>query len=193
MHQFHIAETEKYAHVTFFFNGRTEQPFPGEDRLLIPSPRVPTYDMKPEMSAFQVAEELTKRIRSGHYDFIVANFANGDMVGHSGKLDAAIKACEVVDKCVGEVLEAIEEGGGILLITADHGNCEVMADPLTGEPHTYHTLNPVPFIMVAPDDSPLRHASLRVGGRLCDIALTVLDVMQVDTAPDMTCKTLIAH
>jgi 2,3-bisphosphoglycerate-independent phosphoglycerate mutase len=193
LRQFHIAETEKYAHVTFFFNGRTEQPFPGEDRILVPSPKVPTYDMMPEMSAYSVAEELTKRIRSAEYDFIVANFANGDMVGHSGKLEAAIKACEVVDECVGKVVSAIQEAGGVLMITADHGNCEMMVDPQTGEPHTYHTLNPVPFILIAPDDNSLRHASLRKGGRLCDISLTVLDVMQVDAVPDMTCQTLIEH
>ena len=132
MRQFHIAETEKYAHVTFFFNGRTEQPFPGEDRVLVQSPKVPTYDMMPEMSAYGVVEELTKRIRSGEYDFIVANFANGDMVGHSGKLEAAIKACEVVDECVGKVVTAIRDAGGVLMITADHGNCEMMVDPQTG-------------------------------------------------------------
>jgi 2,3-bisphosphoglycerate-independent phosphoglycerate mutase len=193
MRQFHIAETEKYAHVTFFFNGRTEQPFPGEDRVLVPSPKVATYDLKPEMSAYAIAEELTQRILSREYDFIVANFANGDMVGHSGKLDATIMACEVVDECVGKVYDAVREVGGALMITADHGNAEMMADPQTGEPHTYHTLNPVPFILVAPDGSPLLHAPLRNGGRLCDISLTVLDVMHVDSVPDMTCQTLILH
>jgi 2,3-bisphosphoglycerate-independent phosphoglycerate mutase len=192
LRQFHIAETEKYAHVTFFFNGRTEQPFPGEDRMIVPSPKVATYDLKPEMSAFTIADELTTRIASGQYDFIVANFANGDMVAHSGNLEATIKACEVVDKCVGEVYKAVDQAGGALLITADHGNADLMVDPVTGEPHTYHTLNPVPFILVAPEDSPLRHAKLREDGRLCDISLTVLDIMQIDAAPDMNCHTLIA-
>jgi 2,3-bisphosphoglycerate-independent phosphoglycerate mutase len=193
MRQFHIAETEKYAHVTFFFNGRTEQPFPGEDRVLVPSPKVATYDLMPQMSAYGIAEELTKRIRLGEYDFVVANFANADMVGHSGNIDATIKACEVVDECVGKVLDAVEEMGGVLMITADHGNADMMVEPGSGEPHTYHTMNPVPFILVAPEDSPLRKVKLRVGGRLCDISLTVLDVMDVDAAPDMMCKTLIAH
>ncbi len=180
MRQFHIAETEKYAHVTFFFNGRNEQPFPGEDRVLVPSPKVATYDLMPEMSAYGIVEELTKRIASGNYDFIVANFANGDMVGHSGKLDATIKACEVVDDCVGKVLQAVQSVGGVLLITADHGNAEMMVDPTTGGPHTYHTMDPVPFILIAPEDSPLRHIALRNGGRLCDISLTVLDIMHVE-------------
>ncbi|MEO5953350.1 MAG: 2,3-bisphosphoglycerate-independent phosphoglycerate mutase, partial [Chloroflexia bacterium] len=134
MKQFHIAETEKYAHVTFFFNGRIEQPFPGEDRVLIPSPKVATYDLMPEMSAHGISEALTERIRSGQYDFMVANFANGDMVAHSGKLDATIKACEVVDQCVGEVLAAVQDMGGVLIITADHGNADLMVDPVTGEP-----------------------------------------------------------
>ncbi|MGA7732668.1 MAG: 2,3-bisphosphoglycerate-independent phosphoglycerate mutase [Chloroflexia bacterium] len=191
LRQFHIAETEKYAHVTFFFNGRIEQPFPGEDRVLVPSPKVATYDLMPEMSAYGITEELTRRIRSGEYDFIVANFANGDMVAHSGKLDATMKACEVVDSCVGEVARAVREMGGVLMITADHGNADLMVDPATGEPHTYHTLNPVPFILVAPDDSPLRQVALREGGRLCDISLTVLEVMDVDSVPDMTCQSII--
>ena len=193
LRQFHIAETEKYAHVTFFFNGRTEEPFPGEERVLVPSVKVATYDLQPEMSAFAIAEELTKRIASGDYDFIVANFANGDMVAHSGNLEATIKACEAVDRCVGEVYKAVQEVAGTLLITADHGNADLMVDPVTGEPHTYHTLNPVPFILVAPEDSPLRHAALREGGRLCDISLTVLDIMEIDAVPDMTCNTLIKH
>jgi 2,3-bisphosphoglycerate-independent phosphoglycerate mutase len=193
LRQFHIAETEKYAHVTFFFNGRNETPFPGEERVLVPSPKVPTYDMMPEMSAYGITEELTGRIRSGEYDFIVANFANGDMVGHSGKLDATMKACEVVDSCVGEVLKAMQEAGGVLIITADHGNADMMVDPTTGGPHTYHTMNPVPFILVAPEDSPWRHANLRNCGRLCDISLTILDIMHTDPVPDMTCRTLIVR
>ena len=191
--QFHIAETEKYAHVTFFFNGRVELPFPGEDRVLVPSPKVATYDLKPEMSAYEITDMLVERIRSGQYSFIVANYANGDMVGHSGRLDATIRACEVVDECVGRVVEAVLEQGGVLLITADHGNADMMVDPDTGGPHTFHTTNPVPFILVAPEVSPLRHARLREGGRLCDLSLTVLDVMGIDAPEDMTCRSLIAR
>ena len=193
LRQFHIAETEKYAHVTFFFNGRTEPPFPGEDRLLVPSPKVATYDLQPEMSAHGITEELTKRIGSGGYDFIVANFANGDMVGHSGKIDATIKAVETVDECIGEVVDAVQRINGVLMVTADHGNAEQMRDPETGGPHTFHTTNPVPFILLAPDASPLRRAILRDGGRLCDITPTVLDIMQIPVAPDMTCQSLIAR
>jgi 2,3-bisphosphoglycerate-independent phosphoglycerate mutase len=191
LRQFHIAETEKYAHVTFFFNGRTEQPFPGEDRVLVPSPKVATYDLMPEMSAYGIAAELAARIGSGEYDFIVANFANCDMVGHSGRLDATMKAAEAVDACLGEVRQAVQDAGGVLLITADHGNAELMVDPETGGPHTFHTTNPVPFILAAPDGSELRHAQLREGGRLCDISLTVLDIMGIDAVPDMTCQTLL--
>jgi 2,3-bisphosphoglycerate-independent phosphoglycerate mutase len=191
--QLHIAETEKYAHVTFFFNGRIESPFPGEDRILVPSPKVPTYDLKPEMSAYGITDELTGAVLLGKYDFIVANYANGDMVGHSGKLDATIKAVEVVDACIGKVVEAVIQAGGVMMVTADHGNADMMVDPETGEPHTYHTKNPVPFILITPDGNALRHAPLRNGGRLCDISLTVLDVMDIDAAPDMTCQSLIAH
>ncbi|MDQ3928080.1 MAG: 2,3-bisphosphoglycerate-independent phosphoglycerate mutase [Chloroflexota bacterium] len=193
LRQFHIAETEKYAHVTFFFNGRTEPPFQGEDRVLVPSPKVATYDLQPEMSAYGIAEELTTRIASDKYDFIVANFANGDMVGHSGRLDATIRACEAVDRCLGQVYQAIQQAGGVMLITADHGNAEQMVDPETGGPHTFHTTNPVPFILVAPDGSPLRQARLRTGGRLCDLSLTILDIMQLDAPSDMNCNTLIQH
>ncbi len=191
MRQFHIAETEKYAHVTFFFNGRREEPFPGEDRELVPSPKVPTYDLKPEMSAYEVADELTRRIGTGGYDFVVANFANADMVGHSGKLDATIEAVEVVDRCVGQVWEAVRQAGGVLLVTADHGNAEQMSDAGTGGPHTFHTTNPVPFILAAPADSPLRQIALRSGGRLCDISPTVLDLLGVKQPGEMTCQSLI--
>lgn len=191
MRQFHIAETEKYAHVTFFFNGRTEEPFPGEERELVPSPKVATYDLQPEMSAYTIAAELVERIGSGEYDFMVANFANGDMVGHSGKLDATIKAVETVDDCVGQVATAVQSANGVLMITADHGNAEEMRDPTTGGPHTYHTTNPVPFILVAPESSPWRRTSLREGGRLCDITPTVLDIMRIELAPDMNCQSLI--
>ncbi|HEX8598261.1 MAG TPA: 2,3-bisphosphoglycerate-independent phosphoglycerate mutase [Chloroflexia bacterium] len=193
LRQFHIAETEKYAHVTFFFNGRTETPFAGEDRVLVPSPKVATYDLQPEMSAYGIAEELTARIASGEYDFIVANFANGDMVGHSGKLDATMLACEAVDRCLGEVYRAMQDAGGVMLITADHGNAELMVDPDNGGPHTFHTTNPVPFILVAPEGSHLRQATLRSGGRLCDLSLTILDIMQIDAPGDMNCLTLIQH
>ncbi|MEA2572888.1 MAG: 2,3-bisphosphoglycerate-independent phosphoglycerate mutase [Chloroflexia bacterium] len=193
LRQFHIAETEKYAHVTFFFNGRTETPFPGEDRVLIPSPKVATYDLQPEMSAYGVADELTNRIASGAYDFIVANFANGDMVGHSGKLDATMLACEAVDRCLGQVYHAVQETGGVMLVTADHGNAELMVDPDGGGPHTFHTTNPVPFILVAPDGSAFRQVRLRSGGRLCDLSLTILDIMQIDAPGDMNCLTLIRH
>jgi 2,3-bisphosphoglycerate-independent phosphoglycerate mutase len=193
LRQFHIAETEKYAHVTFFFNGRTETPYPGEDRVLVPSPKVATYDLMPEMSAYGITEELTSRIRLGAYDFIVANFANCDMVGHSGRLDATMKAAATVDECLGRVYQAVSSAGGVLLITADHGNAELMVDPETGGPHTYHTTNPVPFIVIAPEESDLRHVALREGGRLCDISLTVLDIMSIDAVPDMTCQTLLLH
>jgi 2,3-bisphosphoglycerate-independent phosphoglycerate mutase len=193
LRQLHIAETEKYAHVTFFFNGRVEQPFPGEERLLIQSPKVATYDLKPEMSAYEITDALVERIEGGEHNFIVANFANGDMVGHSGRLDATIRACEVVDECVGRVVEAALSRGGVVLITADHGNADMMVDPETGGPHTFHTTNPVPFILVSSENNPLRHARLREGGRLCDLSLTVLDVMSIDAPEDMTCQSLIAR
>ncbi|HUP28242.1 MAG TPA: 2,3-bisphosphoglycerate-independent phosphoglycerate mutase [Chloroflexia bacterium] len=189
--QFHIAETEKYAHVTFFFNGRIEQPFPGEDRMLVPSPKVATYDLKPEMSAYEIAAELEERIATGEYDFIVANFANCDMVAHSGKLDATITAVEAVDECIGRVFAAVQRAGGALIITADHGNADLMVDPDSGGPHTFHTLNPVPFILAVPESSSLRQVSLREGGRLCDISLTVLDIMGIKPPADMNCRSLL--
>jgi 2,3-bisphosphoglycerate-independent phosphoglycerate mutase len=191
LRQYHTAETEKYAHVTFFFNGRREEPYPGEDRLLVPSPKVATYDLQPEMSAVPLTDALLEHVRSGTYDFIVCNYANGDMVGHSGKLAAAIRAVETVDTCLARVVPTVRDQGGLLLITADHGNCEQLIDYATGEPHTYHTLNPVPFILVAPDGSPLREAHLRPDGRLCDVTPTILDIMDLDLAPEMTCRTLI--
>jgi 2,3-bisphosphoglycerate-independent phosphoglycerate mutase len=160
--------------------------------VLVPSPRVPTYDLQPEMSAPGIASELTERIGSGAYDFVIANFANADMVGHSGKLDAAIKAVETVDRCVGQVIEAVRQAGGVLIVTADHGNAEQMRDPTTGGPHTYHTTNPVPFILAAPDGTPWRDSALREGGRLCDITPTILDIMGINTVPDMTCQSLLA-
>ena len=148
--QLRIAETEKYAHVTFFFNGGRETVFPGEERILVPSPKVATYDLQPEMSAPEVTDKVVEAIRSGHFDVVVLNYANTDMVGHSGLLDATVKAVETVDSCLGRLAEAVEAMGGTLVITADHGNAEMMRDPETGEPHTAHTLNPVPFIVVNP-------------------------------------------
>lgn len=174
LRQFRTAETEKYAHVTFFFNGGREVVFPGEDRFLVPSPRdVKTYDLKPEMSAREVTAELVKRIDSGAYDFALVNFANPDMVGHTGVLDAAIKAVKTVDECVGHLGDACRRNGWVMAISADHGNCELMIDPETGGPHTAHTLNPVPFYLIHPD---YRGAKLRPGV-LADIAPTLLKVM----------------
>ena len=148
--QLRIAETEKYAHVTFFFNGGRETVFPGEERILVPSPKVATYDQQPEMSAPEVTDKVVEAIGAGRFDVIVLNYANTDMVGHTGRIDAAIKAVETVDTCLGRLSEAVEHAGGTLVITADHGNAEMMRDPETGEPHTAHTLNPVPFIVVNP-------------------------------------------
>lgn len=190
LRQYHSAETEKYAHVTFFFNGRREEPYPGEDRLLVPSPKVATYDLQPEMSAPALTAALLERIQSGAYDFIVVNYANGDMVGHSGILAAAIKAVEAVDGCLGRVVPAVLAQGGVVLITADHGNCDQMEDYETGEPHTYHTLNPVPFLLVAPEGSPLRRVQLRPG-RLCDVTPTILDLLRLNPAREMNCRSLI--
>ena len=184
MTQVRIAETEKYAHVTFFFNGGAEQVFPGEDRCLIPSPKVATYDLQPEMSAPEVTEEAVKRIESGNYDVIILNFANCDMVGHTGVYDAAVKAVETVDSCVGRVVDATLKMGGIAMITADHGNAEQMAEP-DGSPMTAHTTNPVPFILCGAG------TELRPNGRLADIAPTMLDVMGLACPEDMDGKTLI--
>ena len=184
MTQLRIAETEKYAHVTFFFNGGVETVFPGEDRCLIPSPKVATYDLQPEMSAPAVCEECVKRIESGAYDVIVLNFANCDMVGHTGVFDAAVKAVETVDTCVGRVVEATRRQGGIAMVTADHGNAEVMKEP-DGSPMTAHTTNPVPFILVGAG------SELRSGGCLADIAPTILDVLGLNQPEEITGKTLI--
>ena len=145
------AETEKYAHVTYFFNGGIEKPFGGEERILVPSPKVPTYDLKPEMSAAGIADNIVKAVEKGDFDAIVMNFANADMVGHSGKLEATIKAVETVDECLGRIRQVLQPRGGAWIITADHGNAETMIDPVTGGPHTYHTTNPVPLI-IATDD-----------------------------------------
>ena len=185
LRQLRIAETEKYAHVTFFFNGGEEPPFPLEDRILIPSPRdVSTYDKKPEMSAREITDALVKNIASGHYGFILVNYANPDMVGHTGVLEAAIKAVEVLDECLGRVLRAAKEAGAYVLITADHGNLETMSDPSTGQPHTAHTTDPVPFIVT-------KEVNLREGGLLADVAPTVLDLLGIEKPAEMTGSSLI--
>ena len=186
--QFRIAETEKYAHVTFFFNGGVEAPNEGEDRVLIPSPKVATYDLQPEMSAYEVAEKAAERIRSGKYDLMILNFANPDMVGHTGVLEAAVKAVEAVDACVGTVVDAIREVGGEVIITADHGNAELMIDPKTGSPFTAHTTNIVPCILVS---ERYKTAKLREGGILADLAPTLLDLMGLEQPKEMTGKSLI--
>jgi 2,3-bisphosphoglycerate-independent phosphoglycerate mutase len=181
-----VAETEKYAHVTYFFNGGVEKAYPGEDRILVPSPKVATYDLKPEMSASGVMETVVKAVNEGSRDVLVVNFANADMVGHSGKLEAAIKAVEAVDACLGEIEKAVRARGGAMIITADHGNAELMVDPITGSPHTSHTTNPVPLILVA-EQRPYR---LREGGALADIAPTLLAVMGIQPPPEMTGRDL---
>ena len=181
--QLRCAETEKYAHVTFFFNGGREVQFPKEDRILVPSPRdVKTYDEKPEMSAREVTDRLVAAIDSRKYGFILVNFANPDMVGHTGKLDAAMKAVKVVDECIGRLWKAASAAGMAMLVTADHGNCEMMVDPVTGEPHTAHTLGPVPFILADPD---MKGARLRSEGVLADVAPTALQVMGLPQPKEM--------
>ena len=187
MTQLRIAETEKYAHVTFFFNGGRETVFPGEERILVPSPKVATYDQQPEMSAPEVTDKVVEAIRSGRFDVIVLNYANTDMVGHTGKLEAAMKAVETVDACLGRLAEAVEKAGGTLVITADHGNAEMMRDPETGEPHTAHTLNPVPFVIVNPPGAIARVEN----GRLADVAPTLLDLLDLPKPAAMTGHSLI--
>lgn len=186
--QLRIAETEKYAHVTFFFNGGVEAPNEGEDRALIASPKVATYDLKPEMSAYEVTDEAVRRIESGKYDVMILNFANCDMVGHTGVMDAAVAAVHAVDSCVRMVVEAIQKTGGRCIITADHGNAEYMWDEKAQVPFTAHTTNPVPCILV--DDSR-KSVELREGGRLCDLAPTLLEMMELPVPQEMTGKTLI--
>jgi len=196
LRQFHTAETEKYPHVTFFFNGGREEPFEGEDRNMVGSPKVPTYDLQPEMSAAGVTEGLLKAIHSDQYDFIIVNFANPDMVGHTGVQEAIIKACETVDACLGEVVPAItEERDGAIVIIADHGNAEQMIDPDAGGPHTAHTTNLVPCILVAASSLGLGQGqvTLREGGRLADIAPTLLDLLGLQKAEDMTGESLIVR
>ena len=182
--QLRIAETEKYAHVTFFFNGGEEKQYPGEDRILVPSPKVATYDLQPEMSAIEVTDKVVEAIESKKYDTIILNYANPDMVGHTGVLEAAIKAIETIDECVGRVVKAVEDVNGVLLITADHGNSEQMIDYATGEPHTAHTTNPVPLILVGKD------AKLKEG-RLADLAPTMLDILGIEKPEEMTGESLI--
>ena len=186
--QFRIAETEKYAHVTFFFNGGVEKPNEGEDRVLIPSPKVATYDLQPEMSAYEVCEKACELIRSHKYDVMILNFANPDMVGHTGVLEAAEKAVKTVDECVGKVVHAIKEVGGQVMITADHGNAELMIDPDTGGAFTAHTTNPVPFILVADD---YKDAKLRQDGILADLAPTMLDLLNLEKPDEMTGSSMI--
>ena len=184
--QFHLAETEKYPHVTFFLNGGKESPEPGEDRYMAASPKVATYDLQPEMSAAEVTAHFVQAIADG-YDLIVTNYANPDMVGHTGDLSAAIAACEAVDQGLGQVLDALKQAGGAMIVTADHGNCELMRDPETGGPHTAHTLNPVPVILVGgPEGAQL------TAGRLADIAPTLLQLMGLPKPPEMTGESLIA-
>lgn len=185
--QLRIAETEKYAHVTFFFNGGEETPFAGEDRVLIPSPKVATYDLQPEMSAHEVTDRLVEAIGAGTYDFVLVNYANPDMVGHTGILEAAEIAIRTVDDCIGRLATAVETAGGSLLITADHGNAETMRDAETGAPHTAHTLNMVPAVLV---NAPAEVQALR-NGRLADIAPTLLQLMKIDQPAEMTGKSLI--
>jgi len=178
-----VAETEKYAHVTYFFNGGVEQPFPGEDRILIPSPKVATYDLKPEMSAAGIADAVVKAIQDGTFDVIIVNFANADMVGHSGKIEPTVRAVETVDACLGLIEPTLRAKGGAMLITADHGNAEMLIDPVTGGPHTAHTTNPVPFIVVAENG---RQFTLRPGGSLSDISPTILGMLAIDQPKEMT-------
>lgn len=184
--QLRAAETEKFPHVTYFFNGGREDAFTDEDRILVPSPKVATYDLQPEMSAPELADKVAAAIDSGRYAFVLINFANPDMVGHTGSLPAAIKAVETVDACLGRLVEAVERQGGMMLVTADHGNCETMVDPTTGEPHTAHTLNPVPCILVGAEPGTTLH-----NGRLGDIAPTLLHLLALDVPSIMDGRSLL--
>jgi len=189
--QLRIAETEKYAHVTFFFNGGVEKAFKDEDRILIPSPKVPTYDLKPEMSACEVTDKLIEILQKDVYDVIILNYANADMVGHTGKIEKAIKAIEAVDRCVGRVVEQIRTMGGVAVITADHGNAEEMYDEEKMSDLTQHSVHPVPFILCSNDFGQLRQSEDKAGGCLCDIAPTVLGLLGIDKPEEMTGKSLI--
>lgn len=188
LHQLHIAETEKYAHVTFFFNGGREQPFPNEDRILVPSPKVATYDLQPEMSAYLVTDKLQEALAKDVYDLVILNFANPDMVGHTGSLEAAVKALEAVDECVGSLAETVLQKGGALCITADHGNLEEMEDPVTHAPMTAHTTNPVPFLVVGAEPGTQVE-----DGDLSDIAPTLLDLLELPEPEAMTGHSLLLH
>jgi 2,3-bisphosphoglycerate-independent phosphoglycerate mutase len=181
-----VAETEKYAHVTYFFNGGNEKPYPGEERELVPSPKVATYDLKPEMSASGIADVIVKALQGNNFDVIVMNFANADMVGHSGKMEPTVRAVEAVDACLARIYDALRARAGAWIITADHGNAETMIDPVTHGPHTYHTTNPVPFILVTDDG----RAKLRTGGALQDIAPTILAVLGESQPKEMTGRDL---
>ena len=184
--QLRMAETEKYAHVTYFLNGGREEPYAGEDRIMVPSPKVATYDLQPEMSAPELTDKAVGAIESGKYDLIVLNYANPDMVGHTGSLPAAIKAVETVDAGLGRIADAIQKSGGALLVTADHGNCEMMRDPQTGGPHTAHTTNPVPVMLLG-----ARNRALVAEGRLADIAPTLLELMELPKPKEMTGASLL--
>ena len=183
--QLRIAETTKYAHVTFFFNGGVEEKYEGEDRVLIPSPKVDTFDMKPEMSAYEITDEVIKRIKAKKYDLIILNYANGDMVGHSAKMEPTRIAIETVDECVSKVVSAVREEKGTVIITADHGNAEQLINYETGEPMTSHTTNLVPFILIGEQEVELKE------GRLADIAPTILDIMGLEKAVEMTGQSLV--
>jgi 2,3-bisphosphoglycerate-independent phosphoglycerate mutase len=183
MRNLRVAETEKYAHVTYFFNGGVEQPFPGEERVMVQSPKVATYDLKPEMSAAGIADAVVKATEDGTFDVMIVNFANADMVGHSGKIEPTVKAVEVVDACLGRIEAAIRAKGGAMLITADHGNAELMVDPATRGPHTAHTTNPVPFIVVSENAKTF---TLKPNGSLRDISPTLLGMLGVDEPKEMT-------
>jgi len=185
LRQLRIAETEKYAHVTFFFNGGREEPFEGEDRILIPSPDVKTYDLQPEMSAFELTDNLVEAITSNKYDTIICNYANPDMVGHTGNFEATIKAIEALDACLGRVIEALKSVGGELLLTADHGNAELMSNKETGQAHTAHTSNPVPLIYFG------REGTLADTGSLCDISPTMLYLMGLPIPNEMLGHSLV--
>jgi 2,3-bisphosphoglycerate-independent phosphoglycerate mutase len=183
LHNLRVAETEKYAHVTYFFNGGVEQPFAGEERVLVPSQKVPTYDLKPEMSAEGIADAVVHAIERGKFQVIIVNFANADMVGHSGKIEPTVKAVETVDACLGRIYKAIKQKGGSMIVTADHGNAEMLIDPQTGGPHTAHTTNPVPFIVVIDDDARF---ALRSEGALQDISPTILGMIGISQPKEMT-------
>jgi 2,3-bisphosphoglycerate-independent phosphoglycerate mutase len=183
MRNLRVAETEKYAHVTYFFNGGVEQPFPGEERLLVPSQKVATYDLKPEMSAGGIADAVVKATNDSAFDVIIVNFANADMVGHSGKIEPTVKGVETVDACLGQIEKAVRAKGGAMLVTADHGNAELMIDPATGGPHTAHTTNPVPFIMLSED---AKQYTLKPNGSLRDVSPTILGMLGLAEPTEMT-------